>query len=92
MNLDKKLADKMWEREGCQYIGPDQDPIRNHPIKMCGCRVRPGTPYCDEHYSIVYVAKDRKPKRKLKLKGTSTQEIESLFNEAVAELESEGVL
>lgn len=44
----------------CQYIGPDQDPIRQWPITYCGCReLVPGTSYCREHYGIMYMSGSR---------------------------------
>ena len=39
---------------GCQYIGPDQDPLRHNPIKYCGGRVIEGKSYCHDHYYVVY--------------------------------------
>ena len=39
---------------GCQYIGPDQDPLKHHPIKYCGARVIEGKSYCHDHYYRVY--------------------------------------
>lgn len=38
----------------CQYIGADQDPLRNWPIKMCGCKTFPGRSYCEDHLWKVY--------------------------------------
>ena len=38
----------------CQYIGPDQDPLKHHPIKDCGARVIEGKHYCHDHYWKVY--------------------------------------
>jgi hypothetical protein len=38
----------------CQYIGPDQDPLRNWPIHHCGREVFPGRSYCEEHLWKVY--------------------------------------
>ena len=38
----------------CQYIGADQDPLRNWPIKMCGCKTFPGRSYCEDHLWLVY--------------------------------------
>ncbi len=39
---------------GCQYIGPEQDPLRDWPIKMCGCKTLTGKMYCGDHYYRVY--------------------------------------
>lgn len=38
----------------CQWIGPEQDPIRDWPIKMCGQKSINGFSYCAEHYHRVY--------------------------------------
>jgi hypothetical protein len=38
----------------CQWIGPDQDPQRDHPIKMCCKPVFPTKNYCEEHVWRVY--------------------------------------
>lgn len=39
---------------GCQYIGPDQDPLIHWPIKMCGCKTLEGKSYCGDHYWKIY--------------------------------------
>ncbi len=39
---------------GCQYIGPDQDPLKHHPIKYCGAQSLEGKSYCGDHYWVVY--------------------------------------
>lgn len=39
---------------GCQYIGPDQDPLRHSPIKYCGAKTLEGKSYCGDHYYVVY--------------------------------------
>ena len=38
----------------CQFIGPDQDPLKHHPIKYCGSRVIEGKSYCHDHYYVIY--------------------------------------
>ena len=38
----------------CQWIGADQDPLRDWPIKMCCRPVFPGRNYCEEHLWRVY--------------------------------------
>ena len=38
----------------CQYIGPEQDPLRNFPLKMCGCKTLKDKSYCGEHYWQIY--------------------------------------
>jgi hypothetical protein len=48
MSADTMLFDS------CQFIGADQDPWRNWPIKMCGCKTLNKKAYCGEHYWQVY--------------------------------------
>lgn len=51
----------------CQYIGPEQDPLRNWPIKYCCQPTFPGKSYCEDHVWIVYNRGSSKGnKRKLK--------------------------
>ena len=38
----------------CQFIGADEDPLRDWPIKMCCRPVFPGRSYCEEHVWLVY--------------------------------------
>ena len=38
----------------CQYIGPEQDPLRDWPIKYCCRPTFPGQAYCEDHVWIVY--------------------------------------
>ena len=38
----------------CQFIGADQDPLRDWPIKMCCRPVFPGRAYCEDHVWQVY--------------------------------------
>lgn len=39
---------------GCQWIGPEQDPLRG-PVTYCGCQpLWPGRSYCEEHVWRVY--------------------------------------
>jgi hypothetical protein len=38
----------------CQYLGPDQDPLRDWPVKYCCKPVFPGKSYCQEHLWSVY--------------------------------------
>jgi hypothetical protein len=40
--------------EGCQWIGPDQDPQRHNPIKYCGAQTVGGRSYCGDHIWRVY--------------------------------------
>ena len=54
MAITDTVMQKLIEKEGCQYIGPDQDP-RKGPVTMCGHKVVPGKSYCEEHYRIMYI-------------------------------------
>lgn len=38
----------------CQWMGPDQDPLRDH-VRHCGHSVLwPGRSYCEQHVWLVY--------------------------------------
>ena len=54
MAINDTVMQKIIEKEGCQWIGPDQDP-KTGPVTICGCAVIPGKAYCQEHYDRVYV-------------------------------------
>jgi len=87
----------MTQVQTCQWVGPDQDPARHSPMKMCGHRVLEGKSYCKEHYPQVYqVGTGRKPRSASCGKKTTDvlnhDDIIDLMNEAIAELEAEGVL
>jgi hypothetical protein len=75
--------------QGCQYIGPEQDP-RKGPVTYCGCKTIEGKSYCHEHYYVVYqrgtaVAGRRKEK-------AIDQEIEALKRQQeIDEMESYNV-
>lgn len=76
---------------GCQWIGADQDPALHWPIKYCGCATLKGLNYCAEHYAGMYqkgtaLARRKKDQRRAE----QIRMLESLFNDAVAELELEG--
>jgi hypothetical protein len=81
---------------GCQYLGPDYDPRdrqqRTQPTPYCGCKSLVGTSvYCAEHYPKMYQKGTALRRRAKDIKrAASVREWESLFNEAVSELESEG--
>ena len=81
---------------GCQYLGPDYDPLdstqRLKPTPYCGCKSLVGSSvYCQEHYPKVYATGTAQRKRKKDIRtAASIKELESLFNDAVSELESEG--
>ena len=92
-------ADKYFVRSlGCQWLGPDYDPrvwYRDNPgqpTPYCGCKDLVGDSlYCEEHYAKMYVKGSALRKRKKDIRtAASVRELESLFNEVVAELESEG--
>lgn len=44
----------MFSKEGCQWMGPEVDPLRDWPVKKCGCTVINGTSWCADHYWKVY--------------------------------------
>jgi len=78
---------------GCTYLGPTYD-ARTHtgPSPYCGAHdLVQGSLYCAEHYAMMYVKGSALGKRKKdKRIADNVRMIESLFNEAVAELEAEG--
>ena len=83
MNLADPMFTKLMEKEGCQYIGPDQDP-RLHDIVKCGCKVIEGKAYCAEHYPVVYMVGSSVTK----LKGRSASSVAKKQHEwAPGELE-----
>jgi hypothetical protein len=74
---------------GCQFIGPEQDPHRDYPLKYCDATVIAGKSYCHDHYWRVYqkgsaVAGRRKEK-------VIEQEIEELKRLQELDLEEENV-
>ena len=38
----------------CQYLGPEQDPMKHWPVHYCGQKSIEGFSYCAEHYHRVY--------------------------------------
>lgn len=69
----------------CQYIGPDSTK------PSCNCKAVVGRNYCEEHFAIVYQKGTALRKRHKDIKRVdSVRLIESLMNEAIAELEEEG--
>ena len=38
----------------CQYLGPEQDPLRDWPVKYCCKPTFPGKSYCEDHVWLVY--------------------------------------
>mgnify|MGYP003347802470 FL=1 len=81
---------------GCQWLGADYDPRKHSdrlkPTPYCGCKELVGeSMYCAEHYARMYVKGSALRKRKKDIaRAQQLRDLESLFNEAVAELESEG--
>lgn len=78
---------------GCTYLGPEYD-ARTHKgaPTYCGCKdLVADTLYCQEHYDLMYVKGSALRKRHKDIrKANNIRMIESLFNDAVAELEAEG--
>lgn len=95
MNLTDSVAQKLIEKEGCQYIGPDQDP-RLHDIVKCGKRVVDGKSYCAHHYAMMYQTGTALTKKKSALSVAKKQhewapgELEDLLWEVYEELIEEG--
>ena len=78
----------------CTYLAPDYDArtSRISPAPYCGCTLmRLGTAYCDTHYPIVYQEGTAQRKRHKDIRSAAyVQDIGSLFNDLVVELEQEG--
>ena len=79
---------------GCTYLGPDYDSRKwLGPTPYCGKSVVDGYSYCEEHVAQMYVKGSALRKRHADLRrAASIQDISSLFNDVVAELEAEGEL
>ena len=94
MNLSETVADKMIERMGCQYMGPDQDP--REPVQYCGKVVIAGKSYCAEHYPMMYQTGTATSKKKSAAAVAKKQhewapgELEDLMMEVYQELIDEG--
>ena len=52
MAISDTVAQKLVEKMGCQYMGPDQDPKES--VKYCGHPVLKGKSYCATHYPMMY--------------------------------------
>lgn len=39
---------------GCQWVGPQQDPRRDFPLRFCEQATITGKSYCADHYHKVY--------------------------------------
>ena len=95
MNLTDTVAQKLIEKEGCQYIGADIDP-RLHDVVKCGCAVLPGKSYCREHYAVMYQTGTALTKKRSALGVAKKQhewapgELEDLLWEVYEELIEEG--
>jgi hypothetical protein len=79
----------------CTYLGVDYDPrtSRVSPAPYCGCATNGYSSYCEEHYPVVYAVGSGLRKRHKDIRvAEAVHTIESLFHEAVAELEAEGEL
>jgi hypothetical protein len=91
MDLTNTLAQRYFDKEGCQWIGPDQDPMKHHPIKMCGCPVVEKTAYCEEHLARMYIGGvPKKKKTVVKKQQWEPGELEDMFQEAYDELVASG--
>jgi hypothetical protein len=67
----------------CTYLGTALEP--------CGCASLEGKNYCATHYPLVYQAGTARARRKKELRTVDKVRIvETLMNEAIAELEAEG--
>lgn len=87
-------ADRKWVQSlGCQYLGPDYDPQQHKGVTpYCGCKPVVGTSvYCSTHYPLIYAEGTALRKRHKDIRrAQAVWDLESAFNEAVAELEAEG--
>ena len=79
----------------CTYLDVTYDArtSRISPAPYCGCTdMHKDTAYCDVHYPIVYQVGTAQRRRHKDIRSAArVQDIGSLFNDLVAELESEGV-
>jgi len=72
-------------QHACQYIGAQGT------SPTCSHAALPGRSYCAEHLAIVYKAGTKRATRHKELRTVDkVRIIESLMNEAIAELEAEG--
>jgi len=79
----------------CTYLGEDYDArtSRVSPAPYCGCASNDYSSYCDVHYPVVYSVGSGLRKRHKDIRiAEAVHTLESLFHEAVAELELEGEL
>ena len=67
----------------CTYLG--------HTNTACGHATLPGKSYCAEHYAMVYKAGTARARRRKEERTVNkVRLVESLFNEAIEQLEAEG--
>ena len=66
----------------CTYMGTG--------THACGEPTLPGKSYCAEHYSLVYKVGSGTRRRKDERIASKVRLVESLFNEAIEQLEAEG--
>ena len=77
-----------WRPTTCQWIGPDQDPLTDWPIKYCGDKLMPGKSYCREHYHKMYISGSAiSGKRKQKQLEAEIKELE--LQQLIAEQEKD---
>ena len=73
----------------CTYIGSGTD--HSPYTGTCTQPALEGRSYCAEHYALVYKAGTARAKRKKELRTVDkVRLVESLFNEAIEQLEAEG--
>jgi hypothetical protein len=77
---------------GCTYLGPEYDARKwLGPSPYCAGPVVEGYSYCAEHVEQMYQKGTALRKRKKDIKrAEAVWDIASMFNDVVAELESEG--
>lgn len=79
----------------CEWIGADQDPARQWPIKLCGLKSLEGKSYCVDHYHRVYKkgssATGAKKMEKLIEKELADVELSRLIAEQEADMEDVNV-
>ena len=74
----------------CQYIGTEQQGPSYR--MLCLCPTVEHRSYCEEHLALVYQAGTARARRRKDIRvANSVWDIESEFNAAVEELESEGM-
>lgn len=66
----------------CTYMG--------NSTHQCGHPTLPGRSYCAEHYAVVYKVGSGTRRRKDEQTAQKVRLVESLFNEAIEQLEAEG--